>query len=49
MVLRLDAESYPTLEMLVNGIVAGAAKQFKSGIERAGEQILLALASGTGL
>jgi len=38
-VLRLDAESYPTLEMLVNGIVAGAAKQLKSGVERAGEQI----------
>jgi hypothetical protein len=38
-VLRLDAESYPTLEMLVNGIVAGAAKRLKSGIERAGEQI----------
>ena len=38
-VLRLDAESYPTLEMLVNGIVAGAARQLKSGVERAGEQI----------
>jgi uncharacterized protein len=38
-VLRLDAESYPTLEMLVNGIVAGAAKQLKTGVERAGEQI----------
>src|SRR5665213_2455604 len=38
-VLRLDAESYPTLEMLVNGIVAGAAKQLKSGVEQAGEQI----------
>ena len=38
-VLRLDAESYPTLEMLVNSIVAGAAKQLKSGVEQAGEQI----------
>src|ERR1035438_7557408 len=26
-VLRLDAESYPTLEMLVNGIVAGAGEE----------------------
>ena len=39
MVLRLDAESYPTIEMLVIGMVAGAAKQLKSGVERAGEQI----------
>jgi hypothetical protein len=38
-VLRLDAESYPTLEMLVNGIVAGAAKQLRSSVERAGAQI----------
>jgi len=38
-VMRLDAESYPTLEMLVNGIVAGAAKQLKSSVERAGAQI----------
>ncbi|MGA1983743.1 MAG: AAA family ATPase [Acidobacteriaceae bacterium] len=38
-VLRLDAESYPTLEMLVNGIVAGAARQLKSAVEQAGEQI----------
>jgi hypothetical protein len=38
-VLRLDAEGYPTLEMLVNGIVAGAAKHLKSGVEQAGEQV----------
>ncbi len=38
-VLRLDAESYPTIEMLVAGMVADAAKQLKSGVERAGEQI----------
>jgi len=37
-VLRLDAESYPTLDLLVAGIVAGAAKHLKGGVKRAGEQ-----------
>jgi energy-coupling factor transporter ATP-binding protein EcfA2 len=38
-VLRFDAESYPSLDMLVAAIVAESAKQLKSGVERAGEQI----------
>ncbi len=38
-VLRLDAESYPTLDLLVAGIVAGAAKHLKGGVKRAGEQV----------
>jgi AAA+ ATPase superfamily predicted ATPase len=38
-VLRFDAESYPSLDLLVAGIIAKSAKQLKSGIERAGEQV----------
>ena len=38
-VLRFDAESYPSLDLLVAGIIAGTAKQLKTGVERAGEQI----------
>jgi hypothetical protein len=38
-VLRFDAESYPDLEMLVGDIVAEAARQLKSGVERAGAQV----------
>jgi len=38
-VLRLDAESYPTLDLLVAGIVAGAARHLKGGVRRAGEQV----------
>ncbi|MGD0730280.1 MAG: ATP-binding protein [Terracidiphilus sp.] len=37
-VLRLDAESFPTLDLLVVGIVAGAARHLKGGVKRAGEQ-----------
>ena len=39
MVLRYDAESYPSLDLLVNSLVAGAARQLKGGVERIGEQI----------
>jgi hypothetical protein len=38
-VLRYDAESYPSLDLLVGSLIAGAAKQLKGGVERAGEQI----------
>lgn len=38
-VLRLDAESFPTLELLVAGIVTSAAKQLKGGVRRAGDQV----------
>ena len=38
-VLRYDAESYPSLDLLVNNLVAGAASQLKGGVERIGEQI----------
>ena len=37
-VLRLDAESYPTMDLLVGGIVAAAARRLKGGVKRAGEQ-----------
>jgi hypothetical protein len=38
-VLRFDAESYPSLDLLVNSLVAGAARHLKGGVERTGEQI----------
>ena len=38
-VVRFDAESYPSLDLLVNAIVAGAARHLKGSIERTGEQI----------
>jgi len=38
-VLRYDAESYPSLDLLVNSLVAGAARHLKGGVERTGEQI----------
>ncbi|GEM_PF-392848 len=38
-VLRYNAESYPTLDLLVAALVADAAKNLKGGIERAGGQI----------
>ena len=38
-ILRLDAESYPTIEMLVAAIVSESAKALKGGVKRAGEQI----------
>lgn len=38
-ILRYNAESYPTLDLLVAALVADAARQLKGGVERAGEQI----------
>lgn len=38
-VLRFDAESYPSLDLLVNALIASAAKHLKGSIERTGEQI----------
>jgi len=37
-ILRFDAEGYPSLELLVAGIIAESARQLKTGIEKAGEQ-----------
>jgi len=37
-VLRLDAESYPSIDFLVEGLVAATAKSLKGGVKRAGEQ-----------
>lgn len=38
-VLRYDAEAYPSLDLLVSAVVSGAAKHLKGGVERAGEAI----------
>jgi len=38
-VLRYNAESYPTLDLMVAALVADAAKSLKGGVERAAEQI----------
>lgn len=38
-VLRLDAESYPSIDLLVEGFVAATAKSLKGGVKRAGEQV----------
>ena len=38
-VVRLDAESCPTLEVLAAEIVAGSARSLKGGVKRAGEQV----------
>jgi len=38
-VLRHDAESYPSLDLLVNALVVDAARQLKGSVERIGEQI----------
>lgn len=38
-VLRYDAEGYPSLDLLVGSLIADAAKQLKGSVERAGEQI----------
>jgi len=38
-VLRYNAEGYPTLDLLVSAIITDAAKALKGGIERAGEQV----------
>jgi len=37
--LRFDAESYPSIDLLVGSVIAGAASQLKTGVERAGEQV----------
>jgi len=39
-VLRYNAESYPTLDQLVAVIVADAARTMRGGVERAAEQIM---------
>jgi AAA+ ATPase superfamily predicted ATPase len=39
LVLRYNAESYPTLDQLVAVIVADAARAMRGGVEHAGEQI----------
>ena len=39
-VLRHDAEAYPTFEALVNAIIASAARELTTAISRAGEQIV---------
>jgi AAA+ ATPase superfamily predicted ATPase len=38
-ILRLDAESYPTIDMLVSAIVSESAMALKGGVKRVGEQI----------
>lgn len=38
-VLRYDAESYPSLDLMVNHIVTGAARQLQGSVERIGGQI----------
>lgn len=38
-VLRLDAESYPTLDDFATALVAGAAKALKGTVEKVGDQI----------
>ena len=38
-VLRYDAESYPSLDLMVNHIVAGAARQLQGSVERIGDEI----------
>lgn len=38
-VLRYDAESYPSLDLLVAALISGAAKNLKGSVERTGEYI----------
>jgi uncharacterized protein len=38
-VLRLDAEAYPTLDLLVAGLLASTARHLKGGVRRAGDQV----------
>ena len=38
-VLRYDAEGYPSLDLLASAIISGVAKNLKGGIERVGEQV----------
>lgn len=39
-VLRHDAEAYPTFEALVNAIIASAARELMTAVKRAGEQVV---------
>jgi hypothetical protein len=39
-ILRHDAEAYPTFEALVSAIVAGAAKRLSGVVKRAGDQVV---------
>ena len=39
LVLRFDAESFPSLDLLVTALIAAAAKTLKGKVERVGEQI----------
>ncbi len=38
-VLRYNAETFPTLDQLISAVVADAARAMRGGVERAGEQI----------
>jgi AAA+ ATPase superfamily predicted ATPase len=38
-VLRFDAESYPSLDLFVSSLIASAAKSLKGTVERVGDQI----------
>jgi uncharacterized protein len=38
-VLRFDAESFPSLDLLVSALIAAAAKSLKGKVERVGDQI----------
>jgi len=38
-VLRHNAESYPSLDLLIAGVISDAAKHLKGSVERTGEQI----------
>jgi uncharacterized protein len=38
-ILRYDAETYPSLDLLIAAVISGAAKNLKGGVERAGEAI----------
>ena len=39
LVLRFDAESFPSLDLLVTALIAAAAKSLKGKVERVGDQI----------
>jgi|SRR5690242_2699978 len=38
-VLRYDAEAYPSLDLLIAAVISGAAKNLKGGVERAGDAV----------
>jgi len=38
-VLRYDAEAYPSLDLLIAAVISGAAKSLKGGVERAGDAV----------